>query len=197
MAASGVGCYGSAVAEIDREYWNGRYAEATALSPPSRFLVGLDAVLPRRGRALDLAGGTGRHALWLAGRGLDVSLADVSDVAVAAATHHARAAGLGLQPLRIDLQRGVPAGPWDVIACFYYLDRTLYRSLPGALAPGGWLVVAHSTRTNQLRHARPGPAHLLEDGELPTLFRELEIVSFTEGWCEEGRHEARLVGRRR
>lgn len=50
----------------DREKWNARYREEGPPSPPSPFLVGLDDLLPRRGRALDVAGGTGRHALWLA-----------------------------------------------------------------------------------------------------------------------------------
>jgi ubiquinone/menaquinone biosynthesis C-methylase UbiE len=45
-------------------------------------LTGLDDLLPRRGRALDVAGGTGRHALWLARRGLDTTLADVPQVAL-------------------------------------------------------------------------------------------------------------------
>ncbi len=44
--------------------------------------------------------------------------------------------------------------------------------------------------------ARPGPAHLLEDGELPALVSGLEVVSSSEGWMEEGRHEARLVARK-
>jgi tellurite methyltransferase len=68
--------------ESDRERWNARYREEAAIPPPSPFLVGLDALLPRTGRALDVAGGPGRHALWLARRGLDVTLADVSDVAL-------------------------------------------------------------------------------------------------------------------
>ena len=67
--------------EGDRERWNARYLEEAETPPPSPFLLALDGVLPRRGRALDVAGGSGRNALWLARRGLDVTLADVSDVA--------------------------------------------------------------------------------------------------------------------
>ncbi|HEX9052362.1 MAG TPA: methyltransferase domain-containing protein, partial [Anaeromyxobacter sp.] len=79
--------------EGDRERWNARYAEEAETPAPSPFLLSLDDVLPRRGRALDVAGGSGRNALWLARRGLDVTLADVSDVALARAARAARDAG--------------------------------------------------------------------------------------------------------
>ncbi len=186
------------MSEADRERWNERYLEVEEAPPaPSPFLLSLDAILPRQGRALDVAGGTGRHALWLARRGLAATLVDVSDVALAAASGFARQANLPLATARIDLASSpFPPGPWDVIVCFYYLERALFASFTAALAPGGWLVVAHATRSNLSRHARPGPAHLLEDGELPALVSGLEVVSSSEGWMEEGRHEARLVARK-
>ncbi len=185
------------VAGGDRERWNARYQEQEAPSAPSPFLLGLDALLPRRGRALDLAGGAGRHALWLARRGLDVTLADVSDVALARASERARAEGLPLRTVALDLDAAPPpAGPWDLLVVTYFLHRPLLASLPALLAPGGLLVVAHATRTNLERHPRPGPDHVLEDGELPGLVRGLELLRSEEGWLESGRHEARLVARR-
>ena len=181
----------------DREKWNARYREEEAPSPPSSFLVGLDAVLPRRGRALDVAGGTGRHALWLARRGLETTLADVSEIALEKAAAAARREGLTLQTPQIDLLASpLPAGPWDLILCAYFLHRPLFAAFAAALAPGGWLVVAHATRSNLSRHPRPGPEYLLEDGELPTLVRDLEVIRSEEGWLESGRHEARIVARK-
>jgi len=181
----------------DRERWNARYAEEAAPPAPSPFLLALDDLLPRRGRALDLAGGSGRNAVWLARRGLDVTLADVSDVALDRAARAAAAAGVRLATVRVDLEAAPPpAGPWDLVVCTYFLHRPLLAALPGVLAPGGLLAVAHATRTNLSRHPRPGPDHVLEDGELPGLVRGLEVLSSEEGWLEGGRHEARLVARR-
>jgi 2-polyprenyl-3-methyl-5-hydroxy-6-metoxy-1,4-benzoquinol methylase len=182
----------------DRERWNERYRAGDGpSSAPSPFVLGLDALLPRRGRALDVAGGEGRHALWLARRGLDATLADVSDVAVERAAAAARAEGLPLRTLLVDLTSSpLPAGPWDVILCTYFLHRPLYAAFAAALAPGGLLAAAHATRSNLERHARPGPDHLLEDGELPGLVRGLELLRSEEGWLESGRHEARVVARR-
>lgn len=183
--------------EADRTRWNERYEAEGAPSDPSPFVTGLDALLPRAGRALDVGGGAGRHARWLARRGLEVTLADVSDVALAQAGAAAEAEGLRLRLLQVDLEaEPLPAGPWDLILCTYFLHRPLFAAFAEALRPGGLLVFAHATRRNLERHPRPGPSHLLLDGELPSLVAGLEIVLQEEGWLEAGRHEARVVCRR-
>jgi len=185
------------VTEGDRDRWNARYAEKADRTPPLPFLEELDDLLPRRGRALDVAGGAGRNALWLARRGLEVTLADVSDVALGQAAATARAEGLRLSTVQVDLETSpLPAGPWNLVLCTYFLHRPLFATFPAVLAPGGLLVIAHATRRNLERHLRPGPDHLLEDGELPGLVRGLDTLRFQEGWAESGRHEARLVARR-
>ena len=183
----------------DRERWNARYREGERPSERSPFLDALDAVLPRRGRAIDVAGGAGRNALWLARRGLDVTLADVSDVALDQGAAAAVREGLPLTVARVDLEaEPFPEGPWDVVLCTYFLHRPLFPAFAAALAPGGVLVFAHATRSNLQRHPRPGPDHLLEDGELPAIVAglRLEVLRLEEGWLESGRHEARLVARR-
>jgi SAM-dependent methyltransferase len=182
----------------DRRKWDARYRDAVAPGPePSPFLVSLDAVLPRRGRALDLAGGAGRNALWLAQRGLDVTLTDISPVGLAGAASEAQRADIALTTVECDLEeQPAPPGPWDLLLCFNYLHRPLYAQIPGLLGPGGLLIVVHPTRSNLLRHPSPSARFLLEDGELPTLVQGLTVVSFDEGWGEGGRHEARLVARR-
>lgn len=183
--------------DSNREHWNARYRERPELAAPSSFLLSLDDVLPRTGRALDVAGGSGRNALWLAGRGLDVTLSDFSAEGLAIARRVAHERGVALNTLETDLEQApFPAGPWDVITCFYFLHRPLFAAIERALAPGGFLVFAHSTRKNLERHPRPGPRHLLDEGELPRLVTNLEIVRYDEGWTDDGHHEARLVARR-
>jgi hypothetical protein len=91
----------------------------------------------------------------------------------------------------------LPAGPWDLILNFYFLERRLFPAYAAALAPGGLLVVIHPTRTNLLRHAHPSARLLLDDGELPALIGDaLTLVRAEEGWLDDGCHEARLVARR-
>lgn len=187
-----------------RERWNQRHATGAAPGPePSAALRDLAGELPTHGRALDVAGGAGRHALWLARRGLDVTLVDVSDVAVELAGRGDPRPGT-LTALRRDLEEeALPAGPWDLILVSHYLQRSLFEALAAALAPGGLLVYVQPTRRNLERHARPGPAFLVEEGELRAAFEDrLEIIRYDEGWTDEGwtdegRHEARLLARAR
>jgi SAM-dependent methyltransferase len=186
------------MAEEDRQRWNARYQGQVEARAPSAFLRSLAERLPSTGRALDVAGGPGHDALWLARRGLDVTLMDISDVALERAAESAREAGVVLQLQRLDVEREpLPPGPFDVVLCLNYLWRSLFTAIPQVLAPGGLLVFAQPTRSNLQRHAHPSARFLLEDGELPRLIGQgLEILSYTEGWTEEDRHEARLVARR-
>jgi len=187
------------MAETDRIKWNTKYRErAAADCHPAAFLVAASDLLPRRGRALDVAGGSGRHALWLAARGLEVTICDIAEAGLALAEEEAARRGLRLQTCRVDLeQEPLPAAPWDLIVCCYFLWRPLFAVFPTALAPGGQLAFVHPTRSNLRRRPKPGARFLLEDGELPGLVEGLEILRYDEGWTAEDRHEARLVARRR
>jgi tellurite methyltransferase len=181
----------------DRSRWDARYQEGTHPTEPSKLVVALDDVLPHHGRALDLAGGAGRHALWLARRGLDVTLCDISETALGHARAAAVSAALPLRTLAVDLETTPPpAGPWDLILSFHYLQPDLFARIPALLTPGGLLVVVQPTMKNLERHPKPSGRFLLEEGELPRLVQGLEIVRHTEGWQEEGRHEALLIARR-
>jgi SAM-dependent methyltransferase len=181
----------------DRQKWNARYRGQSEPREPSTFLRSLADLLPRTGQALELAGGPGAEACWLARHGLDVTLVDLSDEALSQASERARAQGvvLRLQPLDLELEP-LPPGPFDVVLCLNYLWRPLFAAVPRVLAPGGLLVFAQPTLRNLERHPHPSARFLLGDGELPGLLQGLEIVSYTEGWTPKGRHEARLVARR-
>ncbi|HLU67638.1 MAG TPA: methyltransferase domain-containing protein [Kofleriaceae bacterium] len=185
------------MAEGDRRRWDARWREGGVIGAPSPLITALDELLPRSGRALDVAGGPGRHALWLARRGLEVTLVDVSPVALERAAAAAREAGLRLTTAEVDLDRAAPpAGPWDLVLQVHYVNRALTRRLAGELAPGGLLVLLHPTRTNLERHERPSARFLLDDGEAAALAGPLDILRLDEGWLADGRHEALLVARR-
>jgi tellurite methyltransferase len=164
---------------------------------PSRFLLAQAALLPSGGRALDVAGGAGRHALWLARRGFDVTICDIAPTALTLAREAAQREGLRLETVELDLELApLPSGPWDVIVSFDYLQRDLFARFPELLAPEGVLIFAQPTRSNLERHPKPGSTFLLEDGELRSLVQGLELLHYEESWLDD-RHEARLVARRR
>jgi len=179
----------------DRQRWNDKYAAGShGGQEPHAALVDLAGRLPARGRALDVAGGAGRHALWLAQRGLDVTLADVSDVALRLATERARQAQLAISCQQIDLlHEPFPSGPWDLIVSVHFLWRPIFAEFAASLAAGGKLVVVQPTQTNLQRHAKPPAPYLLDDGELPSLVPDLRVEHYQEGWLADGQHQAVLV----
>ncbi len=178
-----------------RDHWNVRYRERAWPEEPSSWLVeNLDAVPP--GRVLDVAGGTGRNALWLAARSRDVTVVDASDVALEIARARADTRGLPVSTVAADLTtEPLPDGPWDAILLFHYLDRRLFPALLEALRPRGVLLGAITTVRNLERHDRPPRRFVLGLHELPGLLEGYELVRYEEGWRED-HHDARFVARR-
>jgi tellurite methyltransferase len=191
------------MSEQDRIRWDHRYQErGLTTRRPCRYLSAHADILPRQGRALDVAGGDGRNALWLAVHGLDVTIVDISEQALRLAEAQARNRGLALRTIAADLQSDpLPAGPWDVIVDCDFLQRSLVAPMTDSLVPGGYFVMIHPTRSNLQRHSGPSARFLLEDGELLRLIVDLddsglEIMEYIEGWQENSRHEARIIVRR-
>ncbi len=190
------------MAKADRTKWDARYSQEAPSADVSPWLEAWfenadEHIVPTSGRVLDVAGGGGRNALWFARRGFDVTLVDISPVAIELAEQRAKEAGVKLTTLVMDLENEpLPDGPWEVILQMHYLDRALFAQYQQILGSSGLLFIEHPTRTNLVRHEKPSAKFLLEDGELPELCHEFVIVSHGEGWNEAGKHEARLVARR-
>ncbi len=133
---------------MEREDWNRKHAERGLhfRTDPSRFLVAeVEDLDP--GRALDLACGSGRHAVWLAERGWRVTGVDFSDVALDNARRLAGERGVEIEWVRADLRDYVPEErAFDLVAVLYLqlpqAERRLVLSrAASALAPQGTLLV--------------------------------------------------------
>ncbi len=189
-----------------RDRWNERYAEPEREwmpESPAEWLAEHAGLLPGGGRALDVACGDGRNALYLAQLGYMVDAIDVSDVAIEALRTQTRARGLSMTiaPRVVDLEREpLPVGPYDVIVMMNFLQRDLFGPLQQALAPGGLLVFETLARchVDELGHSF-NPAYLLAPGELRAVFADLEIVAHHEGVAQRSggaRGVAGIVARR-
>jgi len=185
------------MADAERERWDRIWREAGSadLAAPT-WLAELDAELPRAGRALDVAAGAGRIALYWAVRGLDTLAIDISESGLSRTREAAARASLRLRTRAIDLEReAIGESGFAAISCFHYLQRDLFPALVERLAPYGVLVGEIATVRNLERRERPSRRFLLEPNELLRLCAPLEIVFYREGW-EGDRCQARVVARR-
>lgn len=179
----------------ERTRWNAKFLAGEAQSAePDPLLVEICSNLTP-GSALDLAGGAGRHALWLAQRGWRVVLADVSDEGLALAQSRSDERGVALTLRRESADQTLAWALSDrirfqLVVVFWCLVREGFGDLPGLLAPGGLLI--YKTWTSE--HPRFTQGHsaryALHPGELGMAFPALETILYreTEGVAE-------LVGR--
>jgi len=165
---------------MDAEAWDARYSGGELVwgAEPNRFVAEELADLPA-GRALDVACGEGRNAIWLATRGWQATGVDFSAAGLGRARELAEQAGVAdrVEWVRSDVvAEPLPAGPYDVVVLAYVQlpteqRRPVVRAAAGALAPGGvMLVVAHDPTNLTEGVGGPqdptvlyGPAELVED----------------------------------
>jgi SAM-dependent methyltransferase len=150
---------------MDSEAWNRRYAGTDLIwtAQPNRFLVSETAGLTP-GRALDVACGEGRNAVWLAEQGWQATGVDFSDVALGKAQALAEARGVAVGWVQADVVEHRPhERAYDLVIVFYLQlpepdRRQALRAAADAVAVGGtFLLVAHDS--SNLEHGHGGPQH--------------------------------------
>jgi len=178
----------------------GRVSDAPAarLWSPSLFVERAVERLPR-GRALDLACGSGRAAVFLALAGWQVEGWDVDPSALERARDFAARQHVPVQLRQVDLEAAPPAEPavpFDLIVVVRYLHRPLFPWLERALGPGGRLVY-ETFRDGQQRFGPPRrEQHLLRPGELRVAFPSLVVERYEETPGDAPPLLARLVARK-
>lgn len=155
---------------------------------------------PALGPALDLGCGSGRAAVWLAGRGYRVTGVDWQPEALTLTARLAASRGVAITTLAADLRDPValPSGLWSVVVNVRCLDRGLLARLHSIVRAGGVALV----RT--FREA-PGLApdvraqHRLQPAELVRAFGggPWQILVHEESFDDDGRPAAGIVARRR
>jgi SAM-dependent methyltransferase len=166
---------------MSRERWDERYGtdELIWKADPNRFLVEeLEGLAP--GRALDLACGEGRNALWLAAKGWRVTGVDFSPAGLSKARRLASDRGVEVSWIEADVVEWQPEAAWFDAVVMMYLHlpagqrRQVLAHAVAALAPGATLlVVGHDT--SNLLEGTGGP----QDAEV--LFSPEEIVQDLRG----------------
>ena len=185
--------------------WDERYRSGEHITKESSPLL-IKAIKDLKpGRALDLACGVGRHAIYLAEAGWRVTAVDSSRVGIetlqqrSARERSARIPAGGSQASCLqeinarvaDLERHefhIEPATYDLICDFYYLQRDLFSEIRAGVKPGGFFVAAIHLNDGNPEAKPHNPAFLLEPGELQTLFSDWEITYYHEGPSDEGGH---------
>ncbi|MGO8718869.1 MAG: class I SAM-dependent methyltransferase [Acidobacteriaceae bacterium] len=192
---------------IDQQTWNQRYlAGEFGFREPDPFVMEahknyLEPLLRENLAAdadagLDLAGGAGHHALWLAQHGWRMTLADWSEPALQIAKEKA---GTTASSLPLEIVQGTAL---DVVAQFtrqgrrfgfvlvsFFLDRPVLPWLPKILVPGGLLLYRTYTEENECLGNPRGPRnpeHLLRSQELLETYRGMKILHYNETVAQKG-----------
>lgn len=140
---------------MDRDGWDARYRAKEWLwtAEPNRFLVDCVSDLTP-GVALDLAGGEGRNAVWLAERGWRVTVVDWSAVAIARGRSLAETQGVDVEFVEADLLEWEPGEGSVDLAVVVYLQipspgrEEVWRRAAAAVRPGGRLVIIGHDSSN-------------------------------------------------
>jgi SAM-dependent methyltransferase len=168
---------------------------------PHRLVVEFASNL-EPGRALDLACGVGRHAIWLAERGWRVTAVDNSRVAIEILQRRADERGHSIDFRIADLERHefmIEAGAYDLILDCHYLQRDLLPAIKAGARVGGIVIAVIAMVDDDPRIKPMNPAFLLNPGELRTEFEGWELIHIFEGKPAGGAHRramAEIIARR-
>lgn len=168
----------------DRSRWNEKYNDP-AFELPDEPIPELERrieTLPD-GRALDVATGAGRNAIFLTDNDYAVDAVDVADEALETARRRAEARGVDVNWIRADLAEfDLEPGAYDVITVSFFAALEHLPQWKEALAPGGVLVYEH-----HLRSADPveiGPSsdrYRYRSNDLLRACLDLTILQYEEG----------------
>lgn len=128
------------------EEWNNRYSQLDRMwsgNPNAALIHAVTQLGLAGGSAIDIGCGEGADALWLAGKGWDVTACDPSSVAI----DRARAAdGMHCVTWYIASLEELKLGTFDLVTAMYpVLDPTVdsVERLHQLVAPGGVLIFTH------------------------------------------------------
>jgi SAM-dependent methyltransferase len=168
-------------------FWDLKYEEGlpSLTKPDPFFLAAYEAFVypsfPNAGTVLDLAGGLGRHALWLASKNWQVTVVDVSPVAIGKVSRAADQLNLTLDVLAADAaEYEFGLARFDLVVLFYHFDRKLFPEIVSALRPGGFVICKMAVKWSSEIASKAKDETALARNELVSLLAELHVVTHEE-----------------
>jgi SAM-dependent methyltransferase len=168
---------------MEHDVWERRYrsGEYDPRERPAPVLAENVSWLPD-GRALDLATGQGRNALFLAEQGYDVDAIDIAPTALKQARRQADERGVTVDWIAADIDEfAFPPDTYDVITISYYYNFDRLPDLKEALAPGGVLLYEHHLRSSDPTDRGPSTdRYRMRSNDLLRACSDLTILRYEE-----------------
>ena len=164
--------------------WEERYRQGSHGSEEPHPLIAKFAATLSSGRALDIASGTGRHAIWLAERGWRVTAVDYSRTAIEILQQRCRDKGVVVKSCIADLERHefvIERESYELIVNCNYLQRDLFPSIRAGTRVGGMVIAIIAMVDDDPKIKPMNPAYLLRPGELRAEFPGWELIHDFEG----------------
>lgn len=166
----------------DKEKWDSKYQvdEYITGKKPCDWLKNSSGFLTGNGKALDIAMGEGRNAVFVASLGYDVLGVDISEAGIRKAQALAKKKKVRIKTLLVDLDDyALPEKTYDLILCFNFLDRRMFPAIRRALKPRG-LIFYETFTIDHLKHSSFKREWVLERNELLREFSEFRVLKYQE-----------------
>jgi SAM-dependent methyltransferase len=169
------------------------------VTEPEDFIIEFSDLVPEAEPldVLDVASGSGRHALFFARKGHSVVTMERSEESRTSLRDAARSENLSLQIIESDVENmSLLPDEFDIVVNTLFLYRPLFPQYEATLRPNGLLFFRTFTtdHLDVLGHDKPRRDFLLEPGELRNAFPGLDVVHYEES-VEGRRAIATLVAR--
>lgn len=181
------------MSQEDRDKWDKRYATGDYRKSNPVELLHNWAPRLNPGRALDVACGAGRNALYLAELGFEVDAIDISAAGLKLARQQATSRHLDINWIEQDLDTPpVIERPYDLIIVFWFVNLPLINQLCQHLSPGGHLISAQHLAAEGDLNGPGSNRFRIQPGELKAAVEGLQIINYYEG-IEEDADGGRLA----
>ena len=184
--------------ELMKARWNERYDRDMYIygKEPAAFLKQKMGGL-KKGKALVLAMGEGRNAVYLAQNDFDVTGVDISEVAIEKCNRLAEERNTTVNAVVADLtDYDMGKGQFDLITKFYYYEPSIFPQIIDALKPGGMFVLEQFSIDHLKYRETSGfgprnPDYLIKPNELLDHFKSLRVLYYEDTVVEldEGMHK--------
>ncbi len=167
------------------------------MEAPSLFLKKI-LTFQKNGKVLDLAMGRGRNSFFLAQKGYEVEGIELSKDSIAECRKTIEITRLPVKITEADLEAtALSENVYDLVICFFYLQRDLFPQIKAALKKNGFVVYETFLIDQHLQHGSPRRVEFcLGHNELLNFFRDFRVHFYEEGQGEGDKITARIIAQK-